>query len=89
MLAVDRPDVVRTAGCADGVSTMKEWLTVAEAALVVGRHPRNVYRWIEKGILRSETAIDGSFRVPAKDVIRVESVTKRGRPKGSARAGRV
>lgn len=67
------------------MSAMKEWLTVAEAALVVGRHPRNVYRWIEKGILRSNTAADGTLLVPSRDALRVESVTKRGRPRGTAR----
>lgn len=62
---------------------MKPWLTVAEAALVVGRHPRNIYRWIEKGILRAEPGDDGAMVVLGQDVRRVESVTKRGRPKGS------
>lgn len=66
------------------MNTMKEWLTVAEAAVIVGRHPRNVYRWIEKGILRGTTDSHGTLTVLARDALRVESVTRRGRPRGSA-----
>jgi predicted site-specific integrase-resolvase len=63
---------------------VKEWLTVAEAALLVGRAPRNIYRWIEKGTLRSRTSADGTLEVKSEDARRVESVTMRGRPRGSA-----
>lgn len=61
---------------------MKDWLTVAEAALVVGRHKRNVWRWIEQGKLRARTNADGVMEVRAEDALRIESVTKRGRPRG-------
>ncbi len=63
---------------------MKDWLTVKEAALVVGRHERNIYRWIEAGTLGSRTSAEGVLLVLSRDVARVESVTRRGRPKGSA-----
>lgn len=62
---------------------MKPWLTVKEAALVVGRHERNIYRWIEKGTLASLVNAEGVTEVSAVDVARVESVTRRGRPRGS------
>lgn len=62
---------------------MKQWLTVKEAAVLVGRHPRKVYAWIENGTLRARKSPEGVFEVLAEDARRVESVTKRGRPAGS------
>lgn len=63
---------------------MKEWITIAEAALLVGRDKRQMYRWIENGLLASRVGSDGVTEVLSKAVLRVESVVKRGRPKGSA-----
>jgi hypothetical protein len=63
---------------------VKPWLTVKEASLLVGRHQSRVYRWIESGMLRSRIASDGTLQVSSADAARVESVTKRGRPRGSA-----
>ncbi len=62
---------------------MKSWLTVKEAAYVVGRHQSRIYRWIENGTLGSRTSPTGVLEVSAADVARVESVTRRGRPAGS------
>jgi hypothetical protein len=64
---------------------MKEWLSVKEAAFVVNRHPRNIYRWVEKGILRSRTDERGSTVVSSAEVCRVEAAVRRGRPQGTAR----
>lgn len=61
---------------------MKSWLSVKEAALVVGRHERNIYRWIEQGKLGSRNDETGCLQVASIDVARVESVTRRGRPRG-------
>lgn len=66
------------------MSTMKPWLTVAEAAVLVRRHPRKVYAWIQNGTLKSRTSAGGTLEVSSTDAIRVESVTKRGRPVGTA-----
>lgn len=63
---------------------MKPWLTVAEAAVLVGRDKRQVYRWIERKILGAFEADDGSLMVATEDVRRVASVVRRGRPRGSA-----
>jgi excisionase family DNA binding protein len=63
---------------------MKAWLTVKEASVLVGRHQSRVYRWVESGMLRSRTAADGTIEVSSADAARVESVTRRGRPRGSA-----
>ncbi|QPZ39719.1 helix-turn-helix domain-containing protein [Paramicrobacterium chengjingii] len=63
---------------------MKEWLSVKEAAFMVGRHPSRVYRWIESGQLGSRVTSDGRTEVRSGDVVRVEAVVKRGRPRGTA-----
>ncbi|MGO7983513.1 helix-turn-helix domain-containing protein, partial [Rhizobium johnstonii] len=63
---------------------MKEWITVAEAATLVGRHISRVYRWIEQGQLATSTNEHGVTVVLSKAALRIESVTKRGRPKGTA-----
>ena len=70
------------------MSTMKPWLTVAEAAVLVGRHPRKVYAWIQNGALKSRTSAAGTLEVASADAVRVESVTKRGRPVGAASRNR-
>jgi len=70
------------------MSTMKPWLTVAEAAVLVGRHPRKVYAWIENGTLKGRRSADGKLEVSSTDALRVESVTKRGRPVGTASRNR-
>lgn len=63
---------------------MKDWLTVKEAALVVGRHERNIYRWIEAGRLTAHTDENGVLFVFSADVAKVEPLVKRGRPRGKA-----
>lgn len=63
---------------------MKEWLTVKEAALLVGRHPRKIYEWIE-GPLTARTAANGTYEVRRTDLLRVETTMKRGRPRGTAK----
>lgn len=60
---------------------MKAWLSVAEAALVVGRHQSRIYKWIEAGILDWRKDADGVLVVSAAEAQRVESETKRGRPR--------
>lgn len=60
------------------------WITVAEAAILAGRHPSQIYRWIEAGRLATRTNTEGVTQVLSKSVIRVEATVKRGRPRGSA-----
>lgn len=64
---------------------MKEWLSIPEAAALVGRDPSNVWRWVRSGKLRARTAGDGTMEVRREDALRVESSVKRGRPRGTAR----
>jgi predicted site-specific integrase-resolvase len=63
---------------------VKEWLTIPEAALLVGRDKSNVWRWVRSGRLYSRTAPDGTMEVRAADVRKVEGAVKRGRPRGTA-----
>ena len=59
------------------------WITVAEAATLAGRHPSQIYRWIERGRLASRTNDSGVTQVLGKAVLRIEPTVKRGRPRGS------
>jgi hypothetical protein len=63
---------------------VKEWVTIAEAATLVGRHASRIYRWIDEGHLATRRNDRGMIEVLSKAVLRIESVTKRGRPRGSA-----
>lgn len=62
---------------------MKEWLSIAEAAVIAGKEPRTIYRWVQSGRLASRVAQDGTTEVAATEVLKVEAATKRGRPRGS------
>lgn len=66
----------------------KEWVTVKEAAALIGRHASQVYRWIDAGHLASRVRADGVTVVLSKAVLRVEPSIKRGRPRGVRPAGR-
>lgn len=60
---------------------MKTWLTVAEAAVLIGRHPSRLYRWIDSGHLVARDGGDGRLRVSTEAVRAVEASVQRGRPK--------
>ena len=60
---------------------MKAWLTVAEAALLTGKSSRAIYRWIDGGRLTPRTGEHGEILIQSAEVLRVESETRRGRPK--------
>lgn len=62
---------------------MKEWLTIAEAAKLAGRHHSAIYRWIDNGQLIAQTAGDGTLEVESAAVLKAEAKVKRGRPRGS------
>lgn len=61
---------------------MKEWITIAAAAALVGRHPSRIYAWIDQGRLATRTNADGVTEVLSKAVRRIETEVKRGRPRG-------
>lgn len=60
---------------------MKEWVTVAEAAALIRRHPSQIYRWITAGRLATKVGEDGVMRVLSKAVQRIEPTVRRGRPR--------
>lgn len=62
----------------------KEWVTVKEAAMLVGRHTSRIYAWIDQGRLATRVNADGVTEVLSRATIRIESEVKRGRPRGSA-----
>lgn len=66
------------------MTQMKEWVTVKEAATLVGRHAAQIYRWIDAGRLASRVNPNGVTEVLAKAVLRIEPTVRRGRPRGSA-----
>lgn len=59
---------------------MKEWLSIPEAALLIGRNKTNVYAWIRSGRLHPRTGPAGTLEVRWADVQAVEFGMKRGRP---------
>lgn len=59
----------------------KEWVTVAEAAILAGRDKRQVYRWIDKSLLATRINSEGVTEVLSKAVVRVETTIRRGRPR--------
>lgn len=61
----------------------KEWVTVKEAAVLIGRHVSQVYRWINAGRLASRTNASGVTMVLSKALLRVEPSVRRGRPRGA------
>ncbi|WP_341935325.1 hypothetical protein MRBLWO14_000970 [Microbacterium sp. LWO14-1.2] len=62
----------------------KEWITVKEAAFLADRDVRQIYRWIDNGLLATRKTTRGVTQVLSKAVQRIETEVKRGRPKGSA-----
>lgn len=67
------------------VMALNEWVSVADAALLVNRSPDAVYSWVRQGKLRAQRDHVGRTFVQARDVLRVESSQRLGRPVGSAR----
>lgn len=60
---------------------MREWITVKEAAALVGRDKRQIYRWIERDRLATRRNSEGILEVLSKAIVRVEKTVIRGRPR--------
>ena len=63
-------------------SQPKEWVTVKEAAILVGKAPRTIYEWIQNDRLATRLNSDGITEVLSKAVVRIEPTVRRGRPRG-------
>lgn len=61
----------------------REWITVKEAAALVGKSPRTIYEWIENDRLATRTNTDGILQVLSKAVVRIAPTVTRGRPRGT------
>ena len=61
---------------------MKEWVTVKEAAVLIGKKPRTIYEWIQGDRLATRLDAQGRMTVLAKAVQRIEPTIRRGRPRG-------
>lgn len=62
----------------------KEWVTVKEAALLVGRTERSIYNWITGGELAVIRDSRNRMLVLRKAVDRLSQQIRPGRPKGTA-----
>lgn len=62
----------------------KEWVTVKEAAVLVGKSVRTIYEWIENDRLATRIDTQGRMVVLSKAVLRIEPTVRRGRPRGRA-----
>lgn len=62
----------------------KEWVTVKEAAALVGKSVRTIYEWIENDRLATRIDPQGRMVVLSKAVLRIEPTVRRGRPRGRA-----
>lgn len=60
---------------------MKPWLSIVEAALVMGKHVSQIYRWIDAGLLTVRLDEDGFKSVWSADLVKAEASVKRGRPR--------
>lgn len=63
------------------MNQVKEWVTIEEAAYLVGRHKSRLYRWLDKGLLRHRRGEKGLLEVASADVTKAEETTRRGRPR--------
>lgn len=67
------------------MNEIRSWLTVKQAAFVVGRSVTQIYAWIEAGKVIVQIDAKGLKLVQRMSLMRAESETKRGRPKSAAR----
>lgn len=63
------------------MAEMREWITVKEAAVLVSRDKRQIYRWIERDRLATRRNNEGILEVLSKAIVRVEKTVIRGRPR--------
>ncbi len=60
----------------------KEWVTVKEGAVLIGKSTRAIYEWIENDRLATRLDAEGRMMVLAKTLQRIEPTIRRGRPRG-------
>jgi len=60
----------------------KEWVTVKEASVLIGKSARAIYEWIEDDRLATRLDAQGRMTVLRKALVRIEPTIRRGRPRG-------
>ncbi|WP_349862631.1 helix-turn-helix domain-containing protein [Leifsonia sp. WHRI 6310E] len=61
------------------------WITVPQAATLVGKSQKTIYNWIAAGHLKTDMNEAGATTVSGRQVLAVEPTIKRGRRPGTAR----
>lgn len=64
------------------MSSEGEWITVKDAAALIGKSTRAIYEWIEDDRLAVRRDGKNRMTVLAKAVLRIEPTIRRGRPRG-------
>lgn len=63
------------------MNEIRSWLTVKQAAFIVGRSANRIYAWINEGKVESQLDANGITQVGHMSLMRAEAATKRGRPR--------
>ena len=61
---------------------LEAFVDIEQAAILVARNTRTVYRWINSGRLRTISDAAGHQFIKVGDLLNVEASTKKGRPAG-------
>ena len=67
------------------MSEIRSWLTVKQAAFIVGRSANRIYAWIEAGKVVTKIDEKGVTMVQHMSLMQAEADTRRGRPKTATR----
>lgn len=62
------------------MNTIKSWLTVKEAAFIVGRTPKTIYGWVSDKDIEHRVNEHGVTEIGHMSLMRTEAATRRGRP---------
>ena len=52
--------------------TNRDFFTVRQAALEVGRHPKTLYRWIDEGFLENIFRVRDGYLIPKCEIDRIK-----------------
>lgn len=67
------------------MNEIRSWLTVKQAAFLVGRSANRIYSWISDGKVITRVDEKGVTEVQHLSLMSAEAATKRGRPRTTAR----
>lgn len=61
---------------------IEAFINIEQAAILIQRNQRTVYRWINSGRLRTISDAAGHQYIKVAELLKTEAATKRGRPAG-------